>query len=80
MTNSSEAQIIRVEWQDRWQVYYRLQDLEIKCFCRSNQPLKVDVDHPQAVIQIWSVAKRFTANRRELIEWLNHCWQTPLQQ
>lgn len=75
MINSSEPEIIQVGWLDRWQVYYRLQDLDVECFCQSEEPLKAYAKHPQAAIQIWSVAKQFTANRRELIDWLELCWQ-----
>ena len=75
MENNDGSQIIEVDWLDRWQVYYRLKDLEIPCSCRSNQPLKASPNHPQAAIQIWSVTRQFTANRQELIDWLNQCWQ-----
>jgi hypothetical protein len=75
MQNDTEPQILEIEWLERWQVYHRLKELEIECFCQSNQPLKVNPTHPQAVIQIWSVTKQFTATRLELIHWLNQCWQ-----
>ena len=75
MDNDGESQIIRVDWSDRWLVYYRLKDLEIECSCRSNHPLKAYPNHPQAAIQIWSVTRQFTANRQELIDWLNQCWE-----
>jgi hypothetical protein len=75
MIDNSKPEIIQVKWLDRWQMYYRLRDLDVECFCQSNQPLKVSVKHTQAAIQIWSVAKQFTANRQELIDWLNRCWQ-----
>jgi hypothetical protein len=73
--DNSKLEIIQVKWLDRWQVYYRLRDLDVECFCQSNQPLKASVKHTQAAIQIWSVAKQFTANRQELIHWLDRCWQ-----
>ncbi len=75
MENNDVSQVIEVDWLDRWQVYYRLKDLEIPCSCRSNQPLKASPNHTQAVIQLWSVTRQFTSNRQELIDWLNQCWQ-----
>lgn len=77
MENYLETQTTKIEvnWLDRWQVYYRLQDLEIDCSCRSNQPLKTNLSSPQDAIQIWSVAKQFSAKRQELINWLSQCWQ-----
>jgi hypothetical protein len=80
MIDNSEPDVIQVKWLDRWQVYYRLQDLDVECFCQSNQPLKASVKHTQAAIQIWSVAKQFTANRHDLVNWLNRCWQIKSRQ
>ena len=74
MSNGNQPQVIQIDWSDRWQVYYRLQALEIECFCQANQPLQVYSNNPQAAIQTWSVVKQFTANRQELIDWLDRCW------
>ena len=49
--------------------------LEIECSCQTNQPLRAAPSNPQTAIQLWSVIKQFTANRQELIDWLNQCWQ-----
>ncbi len=75
MDNSNQSQIIKVEWPDRWPVYYRLKALEIECSCQTNQPLRAAPSNPQTAIQLWSVVKQFTANRQDLIDWLNQCWQ-----
>ena len=75
MEQSNTPQVIKVEWSTRWQIYYRLKALEIECFCRSNQPLQVYPTNPQTAIQLWSVVKQCTAERQELIDWLNQCWQ-----
>lgn len=75
MSKSKILQDIQVSWLDRWQVYYRLKALEIECICQMNQPLKAYPDNPKNAIQLWSVVKQYTANRQELIDWLNQCWQ-----
>ncbi|HHP7231751.1 MAG TPA: Asr1405/Asl0597 family protein [Xenococcaceae cyanobacterium] len=78
MDYPNQLQIVKVEWSERWQVYYRLKALEIECYCQLDQPLQVEPSNPQAAIQLWSVAKQYTANRQELIAWLNQCWQIKL--
>ena len=75
MEQIDTPQVIKVEWSTRWQVYYRLKALEIECSCQSNQPLQVYPNNPQTAIQLWSVVKQCTAERQELIDWLNQCWQ-----
>lgn len=65
----------QVNQADRWQVYQRLQELDIACECYINQPLKVDIHSPTAAIQLQSVIKQFTADRQSLVEWLECCWQ-----
>ena len=65
----------QVNQADRWQVYQRLQELDIACECSINQPLKVDIHSPTAAIQLQSVIKQFTADRQLLVEWLERCWQ-----
>lgn len=75
MKNTSEPQIVKVNIADRWQIYYRLKALNIECTCQTERPLMVYPNSPQDAAQIWSVTKRFSANRRELIDWLDRCWQ-----
>ena len=60
---------------ERWNVYRRLQELEIPCRCSTNLPLQVDINNPQAIAQLCSVVKQITASRSELIGWLNQCWK-----
>jgi hypothetical protein len=68
-------QVIAVNWAERWQIYYRLQALDIPCECGANQPLKMRLDTVKTAIQLWSVARQFTASSSELVEWLKGCWQ-----
>jgi hypothetical protein len=67
--------IVEINWADRWQVYRRLQELDIPCWCETNQPLTVEISHPTAAIQLWSVVRQLTANRQELVSTLKKCWQ-----
>jgi len=63
-----------VQGTQRWEIYQRLQQLAIPCFCAMHQPLEVGVDSPAAAIQLWSVVKQLTASRQEHLDWLERCW------
>ena len=71
---------VPVECGDRWQVYFRLQELDIPCQCKSYQPLLVDIQSAQSLIQVWSVVKRVSTPRNVLSEWLNQCLRLPSPQ
>ncbi|MEH2080916.1 MAG: Asr1405/Asl0597 family protein [Nostoc sp.] len=76
---SSEIQInqlVEVNWVDRWQVYQRLEELDIPCSCAANQPLKVEISNLTAAVQLWSVVRRFTASRQDQIWTLECCWKS----
>jgi hypothetical protein len=60
---------------DRWQVYRRLQELDIECDCASYQPLQAEIKGAIAATQIWSVTRQFTASRQELVDRLENCWK-----
>jgi hypothetical protein len=66
--------MFEISSQERWQVYRRLQELDIACHCGPHKPLKVEIRGAIAAAQIWSVTRQFTASRQELIDWLEHCW------
>lgn len=74
-TQVEQQQTVEVSWADRWQVYQRLQELDIPCCCETNQPLKVEIGNPSAAIQLWSVMRQFTISRQEQIYILKNCWQ-----
>ncbi|MEA5516114.1 Asr1405/Asl0597 family protein [Nodularia sp. UHCC 0506] len=67
---------VGVDWADRWQVHKRLQELDIPCWCEVNQPLRVEINHPLAIFQLWSVVQQLTASRQELICHLENCWKS----
>ena len=71
---SHQHEIVTVQRSDRWEIYHRLQALEIPCQCSTNKPLSVKVDTIYRAIQLWSVAKQLTAPNDELVHWLNRCW------
>jgi hypothetical protein len=64
---------------DRWNVYHRLQQLSIPCWCQSGQPLQVRVNSVASAVQLWGVIRRVTASRPECIHWLHRCWQLSSQ-
>ncbi|WP_052055812.1 Asr1405/Asl0597 family protein [Myxosarcina sp. GI1] len=66
---------LEVIWTHRWQIFHRLQALEITCHCATNEPLWVRLNDVRAAIQIWSVVKQHSAPRHELVTWLDRCWQ-----
>ena len=70
-----EKYIVEVNWPDRWQIYRRLQELDIPCRCETNQPLTVEISNPTAAIQLWSVVQQFTGCRQDLVSTLKKCWQ-----
>ena len=67
--------MVKVNWADRWQVYQRLQELGIPCWCATNQPLTVDIAEVAAAVQLWSVVRQLTVSRQELVCLLERCWQ-----
>ncbi|MEA5569934.1 Asr1405/Asl0597 family protein [Calothrix sp. UHCC 0171] len=71
-------QTIAVDWCDRWQVFHRLQELGINCWCEANQPLMVEVESAIAAIQVWSVIRQVTSSRQQLIWALERCWHRNL--
>ena len=71
----TQSQIVNVNADLRWQVYYRLQELDIPCQCLPYKPLQAQPNHVQAAIQLWSVVRSFSLSSHELVNWLNHCWK-----
>jgi hypothetical protein len=74
-TNQSTG--ITICCEDRWQVYHRLQELDIRCECSGFQPLKVDIKTATEAIQLWSILKRVSQPRQQLIDVLHQSWQMP---
>ena len=72
--NQQPSRVLPVKWAYRWEVYRRLKALEIDCHCSTNEPLLVDLYSPTTLVQIWSVIRQSSAERQQLIDWLNNCW------
>lgn len=68
---------VSVYCEDRWQVYYRLQDLKIDCQCQSFQPLQVQITTPTQAMQLWSIVKRISDPRTVQIDRLKQSWLKP---
>jgi hypothetical protein len=78
-SETDRKHVIDISWTDRWQVYQRLQELEIICVCETNQPLMVEINNPTAAIQLWSVIQQFNASRQDLIGQVETCWRCRYQ-
>lgn len=68
------AHIVDIKDTQRWQIYRRLQELEIPCRCATNQPLVVEINSSTAIAQLTCVVQQYTAPRSELIDRLENCW------
>lgn len=68
-------EILQISSVDRWEVYKRLQELDIHCWCEAQKPLRVQLKNTNEATQLESVLKQFTANRCELVQLLQRCWQ-----
>ncbi|WP_088240272.1 Asr1405/Asl0597 family protein [Calothrix rhizosoleniae] len=69
------VQAIDIPISDRWQIYHRLQELQIQCWCPVDGSLQVKVTSYIDVILIRSTVIQFTASRQELINFLEKCWK-----
>ncbi|NES06925.1 MAG: hypothetical protein F6K22_31400 [Okeania sp. SIO2F4] len=69
------CEILQVSCVDRWLVYKRLQELDIDCWCEAQKPLQVNLKNTNEANQLESVLKQFTANRHELVQLLQSCWE-----
>ncbi|WP_071515490.1 Asr1405/Asl0597 family protein [Geitlerinema sp. PCC 9228] len=74
-TVEDTVEIEQIDWAQRWQAYRRLQELAIPCWCATNQPLRVRLSSFHAMIQLDSVLRQLTYDRRELATWLEDCWK-----
>ena len=74
---NSSRQVVKVARSDRWHLYHRLQELMIPCWCLPDGTLQVEIQDGQNALLLWSVVRQFSASRKELVDWLNQCWNIP---
>ncbi len=74
-SESLDAQVINIPFAERWQIYHRLQELMIPCWCSSDGLLRVQINSMLTAILVRSTLMQFFGSRRELIDWLEQCWQ-----
>ncbi|MDY6782414.1 MAG: hypothetical protein SW833_07665 [Cyanobacteriota bacterium] len=72
----SPPQIVELNGSERWQIYRRLQELQIPCQCATYQPLQIEIHSSNAAIQLWSAIRQIVAPRRELVDCLERCWRS----
>lgn len=65
--------MVEIDCCNRWEAYFRLQELGIVCDCKGYQPLRVHVISANDAIQLWCLTYRLTKSRRELVHWLENC-------
>lgn len=74
-SNTSVGQIVDVSRILRWQIYHRLQELRIPCWCPADGSLRVEVNDSVSAMLVRSIVQQFVAPRQELVDWLERCWQ-----
>ncbi len=67
--------IVRVGHGHRWQVQRRLQELAIPAWCPQEGGVRATLRTCTDLLQVNSVVRQFNAPRRELLDWLERCWQ-----
>ncbi len=70
--------IATIQRSDRWQVYRRLKNLGIACWCPSDGTLWVEVNGCVGATLLRSTVQQFTHSRLELADWLDRCWTTSI--
>ncbi|NJK74732.1 MAG: hypothetical protein HC849_34190 [Oscillatoriales cyanobacterium RU_3_3] len=67
--------VVAVSRIDRWQIYNRLQELMIPCWCPKDGSLQVQIRDNIDAVLLRSVVQQFVASRQEMVNWLERCWQ-----
>jgi hypothetical protein len=75
-SNVSAGQVVNVSRSDRWQIYKRLQELMIPCWCPADGSLRVEINNSVDAVLVRSTVQQYVASRQELRDWLERCWQT----
>jgi hypothetical protein len=75
-SDTSVSQVVNVSRILRWQIYHRLQELKIPCWCPPDGSLRVEVNDSISAVLVRSTVQQFVAPRQELVNWLERCWRT----
>ncbi|MFN9675743.1 MAG: Asr1405/Asl0597 family protein [Microcystis sp.] len=70
---SKGEKIFNLSVWEPWQVYQRIQSLDIECKCSLHQLLRVRIDASAQPLQLWPVRRQLEAYRGCLIPWLETC-------
>lgn len=76
----STTYVVSVPRVERWQVYYRLRELMIPCWCLPDGSLRVEVQNGMHALLLRSVVQQFIASRQEMVTWLGRCWNARCEQ
>lgn len=74
-SHSCPVQSLALPPGDRWSLRLRLEELDIPATCPNDGTLRVEIPHPAALVQLWSVVQQFTTTRQEQLHWLERCWR-----
>lgn len=74
-SEAPDAQVVDIPFSLRWQLYHRLQELMIPCWCSADSLLRVQINDLLTAILVRSTLMQLLASRQELIDWLEQCWQ-----
>lgn len=67
--------VVELDRVTRWNVYRRLQELNMVCDCGCDRPLTVAVYTPADALMVWSVVQATTQPKLFLTDHLERCWQ-----
>ena len=67
--------VVELDRVSRWNVYGRLQELNMVCECGCDRPLTVTINTPADALLVWSVVQAVTLPKPSLTDHLERCWQ-----
>jgi hypothetical protein len=73
--NANTIKLIDLHQPERWQLYQRLQELDIECYCSGCQPLLMHLEGAFSALQAWSAMRQMYCSNDCLRNWLEQCWK-----
>lgn len=71
---------VEIDRVNRWNVYRRLQELDMVCECGCDRPLTVAIHTPADALQVWSVVQATSQTKQSLADHLERCWKQRILQ